>query len=402
MIQSPARPAHELKRRIGPVLLTLYGVGVMVGAGIYVLVGAVAGSAGVFAPLAFLVAGAIAAPTAFSYAELSIRVPESAGEAAFVRRAFASNWLSLSIGMAIVGVGVTSAAVVLRGGVGYLSAFTDIDPDLLVVAIGAALVLVALWGAFESLTVAAIFTVVEVAGLLLVVWVGSTGPSSSDWSGADIGSLEISGIGFASVLAFFAFVGFEDMVNMVEEVRRPQRTMPIAIVTSLVITCVLYGAVSVATVRTVNIAPLSDSEQPLALVYETATGNNPQFLSGIAVIAALNGILAQVVMASRVLFGLGRRHRWLAVFHQAHPKLGTPVLATCVVGLGAIAGALVLDLQALAEATSTFLLLVFTIVNVALIRLKRLTPSPGFTVPSWVPVLGLVGSAIALVVSVVW
>lgn len=402
MIQSQARPVPELKRRIGPLLLTLYGVGVMVGAGIYVLVGAVAGRAGVFAPLAFLVAGGIAAPTAFSYAELSIRVPESAGEAAFVRKAFALNWLSVAIGMAIIGVGVTSAAVVLRGGVGYLAAFTEIDPDLLVVAIGLSLVVVALWGAFESLTIAAIFTVVEVAGLLIVVWVGSTGPSSTDWTGADIGSLELSGVGFASVLAFFAFVGFEDMVNMVEEVRKSQRTMPIAIVASLVITVVLYGAVSVATVRTVNIGQLAESEQPLALVYETATGSNPRFLSGIAVIAALNGILAQIVMASRVLFGLGRRHRWLAVFHRASPRLGTPMLATCVVGIGAIAGALVLDLEALAEATSTFLLLVFTIINVALIQLKRDAPSPGFSVPAWVPVLGLVGSAIALVISVVW
>ncbi len=234
MNQLETRPATELKRQIGPVLLTLYGIGVMVGAGIYVLVGAVAGRAGVFAPLAFLVAGAIAAPTAFSYAELSIRVPESAGEAAFVRKAFSSNWLSLAIGMAIVGVGVTSSAAVLRGGVGYLGTFTDADPNLLVVVIGVALVLVALWGAFESLSVAAVFTVVEVAGLLLVVWVGTTGPRSTDWVGADLSSIELSGIGFASVLAFFAFVGFEDMVNMVEEVRRPERTMPIAIVTSLV------------------------------------------------------------------------------------------------------------------------------------------------------------------------
>ncbi len=158
---------------------------------------------------------------------------------------------------------------------------------------------------------------------------------------------------------------------------------------------------SVATVRTVDIAALTASSQPLALVYETATGNDPRFLSGIAVIAALNGILAQIVMASRVLFGLGRKHRRLAVFHRAHPRLGTPVLATCIVGVGAVAGALVLDLEALAEATSTFLLLVFTIINVALIRLKRRAPSPGFAVPGWVPVIGLIGSAIALVVSVV-
>lgn len=393
-----AAPEGGLKRRIGPVLLTLYGIGVMVGAGIYVLVGAVAGSAGIYAPLAFLAAGLIAAPTAMSYAELSIRIPESAGEAAFVRRAFGWNGLSVVTGLAIVAVGITSAAAVLRGGVGYLSTFTDANPDLLVVLIGIALLGVALWGALESLAIAAVFTVAEVGGLILVVAAGLGGTPSQDWSAPD-GSLPIAGLGLATVLAFFAFIGFEDMVNMVEEVKRPKRTMPIAIITSLVVTSVLYMAVSVATVRVVPIDLLADSSRPLALVYETATGRDPRFLSAIAVLAALNGVLAQLVMAARVLFGLGRRNRSLAVFHRVSRKLGTPTLATCGIGVAVIIGALTLDLEALAEATSNFLLVTFAIVNVALIRLKGQRDSPGFEVPMIIPVIGLIGSVAALAVS---
>lgn len=394
-------PTDGLKRQIGPGLLTLYGIGVMVGAGIYVLVGAVAADAGVFAPVAFLLAGAIATPTAFSYAELSVRIPESAGEAAFARRAFGSDRFSILVGAAIAAVGITSAAAVLQGGVGYLRTFTDISSNTLTIAIGIAVLGVALWGVLESLAIAAIFTVIEVFGLLLVVQAGLTGPPSDEWTTVDLSSFPVAGLGMATVLAFFAFIGFEDMVNMAEEVKQPQRSMPIAIIASLVVTCLLYGAVSVATVRSVAIDVLAESDSPLALVYETATGSSARFLSAIAVVAALNGVLAQVVMASRVLFGLGRRSPALSIFHRTHPRLGTPVLATVLIGGMVIIGALILNLEVLAEVTSTFLLAVFVMVNVALIRLKRADPSPAFTTPMWVPYAGLFGSIAALVVTAV-
>lgn len=398
------RAGPQLKRTIGPVLLTLYGVGVMVGAGIYVLVGEVAGNAGVFAPVAFLLAGLVAAPTAVSYAELSTRVPEAAGEAAFVRKAFNSANLSMVIGLAIVAVGVTSAAAVLEGGVGYLTDFAAADAvpsTLWIVGIGVALAIVAMWGVLESLAVAAVFTVLEVIGLIVVVRAGWGGPASTDWAEADLAQLRLGGLGLAVVLAFFAFIGFEDMVNMVEEVKRPARTMPIAILASLVVTSLLYGAVSFATVRTVEVDRLADSDRPLALVYETATGGDTRFLSAIAVVAALNGVLAQIVMAARVLFGLGRTEGPLTVFHRASGRFGTPILATVTSGGLTILLALSLDLGALAEITSTFLLAVFVTVNVALIALKRRSDSPGFTAPHWIPWVGLVGAAAALVVSLV-
>ena len=196
-----------------------------------------------------------------------------------------------------------------------------------------------------------------------------------------------------------AFIGFEDNVNMAEEVRDPTHTLPRAILLSLLITSLLYALVSWAAVRAVPLERLAVSEQPLALVWSHARGGGAAFLSVIAVAAAMNGILAQIVMASRVLFGVGKRSPALAVFHHAHPRLGTPVLATAVIGVLVIFMAVTLPVADLAEATSAILLAVFVLVNSALIAMKRAEPEAPFRVPMVVPVLGLLGSLGALAIS---
>ncbi|WP_434287907.1 APC family permease [Celeribacter sp. SCSIO 80788] len=383
----------QLKRRIGPGLLTAYGVGVMVGAGIYVLVGTVAAEAGLYAPLAFLLAGLIAAPSALSYAELSTRIPEAAGEAAYVEAGTGSRFLGLLVGLAIVAGGTVSAAAVLRGGAGYLVAIVDIPFTLAVVVLGLALVAVAVVGVLESLAMAALFTVIEVGGLALVIWSGWHAPVSPDF--ATPAAPYLPGIGVAATLAFFAFIGFEDIVNMAEEVKRPERTLPIAIIASLVITTLLYAAVTITAVRAVPLEALGGSERPLALVYE-AGGGPVAVLSAIAVAAALNGVLAQIVMAARVLFGLGKRGGLLGLFHHAHPRFGTPILATLLIGAAVLAASLALPVADLAGVTSTILLTVFTLVNGALILLKRRSPKAPFRVANWVPVVGLVFAVLAL------
>ncbi len=390
--------ADALKRRIGLGLLTAYGVGVMVGAGIYVLIGAVVGEAGVWAPLSFLLAGAIAAPTALSYAEFSTRIPEAAGEAAYVGQGLRSEALALIVGLGIVAAGTISAAAVLRGGVGYLLGVVDLPTWVAILALGLVLTGVAVLGVLESLSLAAVFTAVELGGLILVVWAGGTAEPVADYTAPD--PMVVAGLGAGAVLAFFAFIGFEDIVNMAEEVAQPERTMPRAILLALLITTVIYALVCWAAVRAVPSTGLAASEQPLALVWSTTQGGDAGFLSTIAVFAALNGVLAQIVMASRVLFGLGKRTPALAVFHHAHPTRGTPVLATVLVGAIVIAMALTLPLATLAEVTSAVLLSVFVIVNLALISLKRRVPEAPFRVPMAVPVLGLMLALAALAVTV--
>ncbi|WP_066705519.1 APC family permease [Celeribacter ethanolicus] len=390
---SPKPQASQLKRRIGPGLLTAYGVGVMVGAGIYVLVGTVAAEAGLYAPLAFLLAGLIAAPSALSYAELSTRIPEAAGEAAYVEAGTGSRFLGLLVGLAIVAGGTLSAAAVLRGGAGYLIGVVDVPFAVAVVGLGLALIAVALVGVLESLAVAALFTVVEVGGLALVIWSGWHAPVSPDFLSP--AEPYFPGIGVAATLAFFAFIGFEDIVNMAEEVKRPERTLPIAIIASLVITTLLYAGVTITAVRAVPLENLVGSERPLALVFE-AGGGPVAVLSAIAVAAALNGVLAQIVMAARVLFGLGKRGGFLGLFHHAHPRFGTPVLATLLIGGAVLGASLALPVADLAGVTSTILLVVFALVNGALILLKRRTPQAPFRIADWVPVAGLVFAVLAL------
>jgi len=382
-----------LKRNIGLGLLTAYGVGIMVGAGIYVLVGAVAGEAGVWAPVSFLLAAIVSVPTALSFSELSARIPEAAGDSSYVEIGLNRHALAVFVGAINIVAGTIAAAAVLRGGVGYLTSILPVGFEVAVIGLGLALTLVAIIGVLESLAFASILTVIEVVGLALVIWAGFTGTATVEWSNPP--APHWPGIVGASIFAFFAFIGFDDIVNMAEEAKDPHRTMPRSILLALAITALLYALVSLAAVRAVPQDMLAGSERPLALVWETATGQSAAFLAAIAVAAALNGVLAQIVMASRVLFGLGKRSPVLAVFRKAHPRFGTPVLGSILIGAVVIVSALTMPVAVLAEWTSIALLVVFAIVNFALIALKRRVPEAPFRNPVIVPWIGFLASVAA-------
>lgn len=392
----------QLQRRIGFWSLTLYGVGVMVGAGVYVLIGEMAGQAGDWTPLAFLLAGAIAAATGASFAELSSRMPEAAGEAAFVYAAFGSRSLSLIVGLAVALLGLVAGAAILKGGVGYLQSFIAL-PDAALFALLTALIGgLAMLGVAQSLGAVAILTIAEIGGLLAVAGAGLLGEARPDAVATAIYS-DSQGFVAGVFLAFFAFLGFEDMVNMAEETRDPQRTMPRAILAAFTITTLIYFLVAVAALRAVDPAALAASERPLALVFERATGGPAPFIAAIAVAAALNGVLVQIVMAARILFGLGRRWRALAIFHETHPRFGTPQKATVAATVVlAIAGWLA-PLESLATLAVGALLLVFALMNLALIRLKLRSAAPAgaLDLPYWTPWLGL-SCSIAMLVAYAW
>lgn len=283
---------------------------------------------------------------------------------------------------------------------GYLTSLVPVASNVAIVGLGTVLTLIALAGVAESLAFASLLTVVEVVGLLMASGAGFMAEPVAAWS-QPLPTPEWDGIAVAVILAFFAFIGFDDMVNMVEEVKNPLKVMPRAILVALAITAGLYALVSLATVRAVPREVLAVSDRPLALVWEAGTGTSSSFLSAIAVAAALNGILAQIVMASRVLFGLGKRSVWLAVFRRTSSRLGTPVLATLVCGVGVVLAALTLPVATLAEITSQVLLVVFAIVNAALIGAKRRQPEAPFVVPPFVPWLGVIACVAALVASLV-
>jgi len=386
-MQNPA----QLRRALSLPLITLYGLGTIIGAGIYVLTGKVAGVAGMYAPFAFAAAGVVALFTALSFAELSSRYPKSAGEALYVHEGFRRQWLSLGIGLALAAAGMVSAATLANGFVGYLHLFLPAPPWMIVCVLVLALGLLAAWGIFESVLVATATTLVEVAGLLLIVAVagGSFGelPARLPELLPPLEPAAWRGVLLGAFLAFYAFLGFEDMVTVAEEVREPRRNLPLAILLATGGATVLYMLIALAAVLSVPPAELAQSEAPLAVIYERATGASPWFIGLIGLVAAINGALIQIIMGSRILYGMAREGWLPRRLDYVHPRTQTPLATTAIMALGVLLLALWLPLVTLAKATSFILLAVFALVNLALVRIKRRAPAPAgvVTVALWVP-----------------
>jgi APA family basic amino acid/polyamine antiporter len=394
----------KLKRSISLPLLLFYGLGTILGAGIYVLVGQVAGLAGHAAPLAFLIAAVVAAFTGFSYAELSARYPLSAGEAVYLQEAFGRPFWAGLAGLLVATSGVVSAAAVTRGAVGYIQVFLSLPTPLLIFASLLLLGAVAAWGTAESLTVAALFTVVEIGGLALVIWVGRDAFSASNFDvtnfipAANMATWEA--IFVAGFFAFFAFIGFEDMVNVAEEVKNPQRNLPLAIILSISIATIIYLSIAMVAVHLASADELVASEAPMAFLFERATGSNPWVISVISIFAVINGALIQIIMASRMLYGMSRK-KWLPeIFGRVHPYTRTPLIATFTIVTLVLFFALFMPLVALASATSFVLLVVFILINLALIKIKLggVAASGVRVYPIWVPVMGVL-SCLALLIT---
>ncbi len=398
------RPPHPsaLRRRLGLPLLVLYGTGITVGAGIYVLVGAVARHAGGYAPWAFLLAAAVMGLTVASYAEMATRYPVSAGEAAYVRAAFGSRLMSTAVGLLTLATGIVASAAVTLGGSGYVKQFVDLPTSLVAGTIIIVLGAVAAWGILESVLLASLFTLIEVGGLLLIIATAMHSGVAFVPVLVAVPPLETaawSGIAFASLLAFFAFIGFEDLANVVEEAKSPQRDIPRAMALTLAITSVLYILVAAIAVSAVSPEQLAASPAPLSLVYRTVAGLSPATFNAIAVVATLNTILAQMTMAARVVYGMARQGDLPKFAGQVHGGTGTPLVATSLVVVCAIILALVFPLERLAESTSIATLATFALVNLSLLRL-RLGNVPSINqhvrVPIWIPALGLV-SCLAMI-----
>ncbi|MCP4007270.1 MAG: amino acid permease [bacterium] len=390
----------KLKRTLSVWLLTLYGLGTTVGAGIYALTGEVAGGAGMAAPLAFLLASLIAGVSALSFAELSSLYPQSAGEALYVRKGFGLRWLATLVGLMVALAGTVSAAAVANGFVGYLAELVEIPRALSITLFVIGLGAISAWGIGVSVRLAGIITVIEVGGVVAIIAAASASLTDlpQRWS-EFLPPLELgawNGILGATILAFYAFIGFEDMVNVAEEVRDVRRSMPIAIISTLVLTSVFY--VGLATVAVLAVPPeeLAESAAPLAMLWQRTTGLEPTLIGFIGVVAMLNGALIQLVMAPRVLYGLARQGSLPKVLGQVHPSTRTPVLATVVATIVTWILALFLPLAPLAAITSVLTLAIFALVNLALWRLKARPSSVSgvLDIPRWVPAIGFIVSLI--------
>lgn len=393
---------QQLLRKITMPMLLFYGLGNILGAGIYVLIAEVANTSGMYAPFSFLVALVIVSFTALSYGELASRYPDAAGVALYVKKGLGSTNLSVIIGLTIALAGLISAATIARGFTGYLAELVPLPEWLALLGLITILGLIAIWGIGESVAIAVTITFIEIGGLLLILWIGlPVLPTLAERAPELIPPLEWDvwyGISLGAFLAFYAFLGFEDMVNIAEEVKAPSKAYPRAILFSLIIATLLYLSVSLVSVLLLTPQQLATTDAPFATIYEHATGNEGTLITIIGIFAIINGALIQIIMASRMVYGISKKGWLPSPLSYVNSKTKTPVVATLLVSAITLGFALWLPLVTLAKLTSFLVLIVFTVVNIALIRIKRQHPDPegAYLVPFWIPVAGLVVNIIFL------
>lgn len=389
--------------------MALYGLGSMLGAGVYGLIGKAAGQVGNAVWLAFVVALIAALLTALSYASLGSRYPRAAGAAYVTQRAYGFPLLSFMVGLALVCSGLTSIATQSRVFAANLLELIGLDGmPVAWLALGFLMVMtgIVFRGIRESMWVNVLCTVVEAAGLILVVVVGISFWGSVDYletpavPGDDHAVLIVIQ---GAVLAFFAFIGFEDMYNVAEEVREPQRTIPLGLITAMAAAAILYIAVAITAVSVVPWQELAAAPGPITEVVSRAAPIIPPILfTGITLFAVANTGLVNFVTASRLIYGMGRQGLLPSVFGRVHHGRRTPHIAIVVLFLTLVPLALSGTIAELASATVLLLLAVFAVVNGSLFVLKgRKSEQPGqFEIPRFVPALGAIVCLALIVVRV--
>lgn len=411
---------HELKRVMGPGLLLLFIVGDILGTGVYALTGNIAGEIGGAAWAPILIAFVVATITAFSYLELVTKYPGASGAALYTHKAFGIHFLTFLVTFAVLCSGLTSAATASSTvASNFAKGFhLDVGPlgiTIVAVAFLAILALINLRGVSESVKLNVVLTCIELTGLLIVILVGfwAAAQGNADFSRTVIfETSDDKGMFLAltavTSLAFFSFVGFEDSVNMVEETKDPTRNFPRVMLLGLCITGVIYVLVSVFTVAIVPIGELGQSTTPLLDVVRIGTPGLPidTIYPFLTIFAVANTALINMLMASRLLYGMarqgvipgflgkvlpGRRTPWTAIIFTTVLGMVLIILVNNAMGKGTAA--------ALGGTTALLLLAVFTVVNVAAVILRRDRSQEGhdyFHAPRVLPYLGAITCAFLL------
>jgi basic amino acid/polyamine antiporter, APA family len=393
----------ELRRTIGPWLLLFFIVGDIVGGGIYALVGEVGAEVGGAIWTAFLLALILAAFTAASYVELVTKYPRAGGSASYIHRAFRTPFLSFMVAFAVVCSGLTSAtALALAFGGDYFTQFVQVPqviPALLLILV---LALINFRGISESVKLNAAFTSIEIVGLLLIVLIGivtlATGTGDparalefKEGTGSSIPLVILAG----AALSFYALIGFDDSVNVAEEVRHPSRVYPRALFGGLFLAGIVYLLVTFTVSMVVPTQRLAASSGPLLEVVKMGTLPIPLLLfSAIALFAVSNGALINLIMASRLLYGMADQDVMPSIFSKVHPTTRTPwvsiIFTVSIVVILLFFGG---GLEALASATVVLLLSVFVLVNAAALLLRNdRVEHEHFRAPIVLPILGIVVS----------
>ncbi len=394
----------SLKRSISLSLLIFYGVGTMLGLGVYIFIGNVIGKAGLLTPVAFILAAVVALFSGLSFGELAGRIPKSAGEMNFVHRAFNLKWLSALIGWLIVLSGMVSTATALNGYVGYVHVFVQIPAPVIIVSVILILGAIAAWGITESAITIMIFTILDVAALLFVIYLTSDIltelPNHFNEMVPSFNLGDWNMVFSAAFLAFYMFIGFEDMVNLAEETKNPGQNMPRGMWIALVVVAIIYLIIS--TIAVLAPVDLAGSDAPINTLLVSEAPQYARLISLVPLITLINGVIAQVIVGSRIMYGMAEKKMAPRFLYRINPFTRTPIWATITMVGIIIILALSFSLESLGTASVFILFLVFILCNLALIVLKKRNPHPAGvrTYPMLIPVLGFILSLLMLLAEI--
>lgn len=390
---------------MGLFQLTMYGVGLTLGAGIYVLIGEAAGFAGNSMWISFGLAAIVAVFAGLSYAELATIFPKAAAEYVFVKNAFKSEFIGFIIGWLTAITSMIVGATVALGFGGYFAKFLDIPITISAILLLGALSLVSFIGIKQSAWMNTIFALVTIAGLGIIIFLGFTLEPTEpvDYFDAPNG---MTGIILGFVLIFFAFIGFEDMVNVAEEVKKPKKTLPRAIILSILITAIIYILVSLSSVRILNWEELSQSAAPLADLATRGLGSGGGItLSVIALFATASTVLITLVAGARIMYGMAKAGSLPSILGRVYSRTGTPWVAVIGIFVTSIAFTLVGDIVIVANIVVFAIIITFAMVNLSVILLRYVRPDieRPFRVPLNIgkfPILPLFGFVVTVYMAI--
>lgn len=382
-----------LERRLGAVAVSLSGIGIILGAGIYVLVGEAAGEAGNGVWLAFAVGAIVAAPTGLAFAELAAMFPEAGAAASYTREAFGVRTAFMT-GWFDIAVSTVGAAAVALGFGGYLDDIASLGATSMAIAVLLGCGVIAYVGVRETVAVAIAFTLAEAAGLVLVIVIGLPNVGEVDLFSLENGLVGVLGAGS---LVYFAYQGFEEIATLSEETIDPKRNIPLAIVVAVIVTTTLYVLVAIAAVSSLPWQQLADSDAPLADVVDAIAGDRwADVITAIALFATFNTVLLLIATGARISYGMARRRLLPAVFGRVSATRRTPWVATLIITVAAMALAATGDIGFVAQVTNFAVFSLFSIVNAAVIALRFRRPEAErpFRLPGTlrrVPLIAVVG-----------
>lgn len=395
----------RLRRVLGLFELTLVGIGIILGAGIYALIGKAAGIAGNAVWMSFFLAAIVAAFTGLSYAELSSMFPKAGAEYVYTRESFGKRvaWFT---GWLLIFAGIIAASTVSLGFAGYSNTLAGVPilPTAIVLII--VLSLINFWGIKQSATLAIVFSIIEVLGLVLIIFIGVPYLGSVNY-------LEIKSVGgifSAAALIFFAFIGFEELVRLSEETKGARKRMPKALILAIIITMIIYVLVSISVVSVLGWESLSMSNSPLADVAAKSLGKDGSIaLSITALFATFNTALLVLIAASRITYGMAEESSLPKIFSVVNQKTRTPGIAIAAIGLLALLFIFIGGIETVAYLTDFLIFVTFIIVNLSVIRLRYKKPEARreFKIPINIgkfpvlPLMGVITSA-ALLLSIKW